>query len=165
MNNLLWWPLLVPVAGLVVMLAIWWLYRLGRDVQIERARESFGLQRERLAEHFLLAANQAGKPKGLRWADAKMNGDLLLVRDRKSRKFSGLVSMDIRFEPTAETDLKEMEPATTPRTITAVYHYRQGEWVTEGRAIFNMSPEQALLNFESVESMENSKSNSSTVKN
>lgn len=153
MNSLLWWPLLVPVGGLLAMLALWWLYRLGRDVQTERARESFGLQRERLAGHFLIAANSAGKPRGLHWAEAKMNGDLLLVRDRQTRKFSGLVSMDIRFEPVADGDMQECEPAKVPRTITAVFHFRRGEWITEGRALFNMTPEQAASKFDSADSL------------
>lgn len=153
MNSLLWWPLLVPVVGLLVMLAAWWLYRLGRDVQVERARESFSLQRERLAEQFLLAANQSGKPRGLRWAVGTLAGDLLLVRDRKTRKFTGLVAMDIVFESLPGSDMQECEASTIPRTVTAVYHFRDGEWKTEGRALFNMSPDQALSNFDRPETV------------
>ena len=50
MNGFQAWPFLVPVAGLLLALAAWWLYRIGREVQAERARESFRLQKERLEE-------------------------------------------------------------------------------------------------------------------
>ncbi|WP_020468588.1 hypothetical protein [Zavarzinella formosa] len=151
MNSLHLWPLLVPVAGLAVLLAAWWLYRLGQDVQTERAKEAFRLQRERLAEMFLLAANQSGKPRGLRWAEGTMTGELVLVRDRRTRKFTGLVAMDIRLDPLPDGDMEECEASKIPRTITAVFHFRAGEWLTEGRAIFNMSPDQAMSNFDQAE--------------
>ena len=118
MNSLLLWPLLVPVAGLAVMLGAWWLWRLGRDVQTERAREAFRLQPERLAELFLLAANQGGKPRGLRWAEGNIRGELLLVRDRRTRKFTGLVAMDIRFDPKPDGDMRDCEAGRSERSST-----------------------------------------------
>jgi len=139
--------LLVPVAGLGVCVAAWWLYRLGRDVQTERARESFRLQKERLAEVFLKTANLTGKPRGLTWAAGTLAGELILSRDRSSKQISGLVAMDICFEPVPGGDMDDCVAAKIPRTVTAVFHFLRGEWLTEGRAIFNMTPEQVLSNF------------------
>lgn len=147
MTSLPLWPLLVPVAGLGVCVAAWWLYRLGRDVQTERARESFRLQKERLAEMFLKTANLTGKPRGLTWAAGTLAGDLVLSRDRGTKQISGLVAMDIRFEPVPGGDMDDCAAAKVPRTVTAVFHFLRGEWLTEGRAIFNMTPEQVLSNF------------------
>ena len=148
MTSLPLWPLLVPVAGLGVCLAAWWLYRLGRDVQTERARESYRLQKERLAEVFLKTANLSGKPRGLSWASGSLAGEMVLSRDRHTRQLTGLVAMDIHFEPLPGGDMEDCAAAKIPRTVTAVFYFMRGEWLTEGRAIFNMTPEQVLSTFD-----------------
>jgi hypothetical protein len=138
------WPFLVPVAGLVLFLGAWWLYRLGREVQAERARESFRLQRERLEDVVLKAAVATGKPRGLRWVSCRFTADFTLVRHRRSRRLAVLIPMTVRFDPEAGGDMEHVEAATEPRQATAILHFRRGEWVSDGRTLFNLTPADAL---------------------
>jgi hypothetical protein len=147
MNGLAVWPLLIPVAGLLMLLAAWWLFRMGREVQAERARESFRLQHERLTEVFLKAAAQTGKPRGLRWVSCTFTGAFVLVREIQSRKLAALVPAILQFEPLPDGDMLDVPAATQPRPATVVFHFRKGEWISEGRALFNLNPEQALALF------------------
>lgn len=154
MNGFALWPFLLPIAGLVLFLGAWWLYRLGREVQTERAREAFKLQRERLAEVFLKAAAASGKPRGLRWVSCQFTDDFTLVRDRKTRKLSALIPVTIQFEAEPGGDMEDVPAAGVPRPATAVFHFRRGDWVSDGQALFNVTPDKALTlfgkNYESV---------------
>ena len=147
MNGFALWPFLVPVAGLVLFLGTWWLYRLGREVQTERAREAFRLQRERLAEVFMEAAIATGKPRGLRWVSCEFTDDFTLVRDRKTRKLAALIPITIQFEPVPGGDMEDVPAAGVPRPATAVFHFRRGNWVSDGQALFNVTPDKALVLF------------------
>jgi hypothetical protein len=138
------WPFLVPVAGLVLFLGAWWLYRLGREVQAERARESFRLQKERLEELVLMSAAATGKPRGLRWVSCRFTDEFMLVRDRTTRRLAALIPVTVKFDPVPGGEMEEAEAATEPRQATAVLHFRRGEWVSDGRTLFNVTPADAL---------------------
>jgi hypothetical protein len=138
------WPFLVPVAGLLLFLAAWWLYRLGREVQAERARESFRLQKERLEELVLKSAAATGKPRGLRWVSCRFADNFTLVRDRATRRLAALIPVTVQFDPIPGGEMVEVEAATEPRQATAVLHFRRGEWVSDGRTLFNVTPTDAL---------------------
>jgi hypothetical protein len=138
------WPFLVPVAGLLMLFGSWWLFRLGREVHAERARESFRLQHERLEGLVLKAAAATGKPRGLRWVSCKFTDGLTLVRDKATRKLIALVPATILFEPEPGGDMEGVEAATQPRHATAVLHFRKGAWISDGQVLFNMLPADAL---------------------
>ena len=144
MNGFSLWPFLVPVAGLAVLLLAWWMYRLGREVQSERARESFRLQKERLEGEVLKAASASGKPRGLRWVSCRFTEGFTLVRDRATRRLAALIPVTVVFDPVPGGDMEGVEAATQPRQATAVLHFRHGEWVSDGRTLFNVSPSDAL---------------------
>ena len=93
------WPFLVPVAGLALFLVAWGMYRLGREVQSERARESFRLQKERLEGEVLKAASASGKPRGLRWVSCRFSEGFTLVRDRATRRLAALIPVTVVFDP------------------------------------------------------------------
>jgi len=83
---MLYWliPLLV-IAILALVIVIWRPLRsFGKEMQIERARELFKLQRERLEAQFLKAAAATGKPRGLRWKDCQWDDAVEFVRERSS---------------------------------------------------------------------------------
>ena len=138
------WPFLVPVAGLALFLVAWWMYRLGREVQSERARESFRLQKERLEGEVLKAASASGKPRGLRWVSCRFSEGFTLVRDRATRRLAALIPVTVVFDPVPGGDMEGVEAATQPRQATAVLHFRHGEWVSDGRTLFNVTPSDAL---------------------
>jgi hypothetical protein len=139
-----WW---VAAAGLIAAAAGWWLWRLGRGVQVERARELFRLQHERF-EHLLLdAAAATGKPRGLRWAGCEITGDAVLARDAAARRIVALVPVVVRFEPEEDSDMADVPAAREPRPATAVFTFVKGHWHTDGRVVFNHTPEQAAAAF------------------
>ena len=144
MNGFELWPFLLPLACLPLFFGTWWLFRLGREVQTARARESFRLQAERLEEVVLKAAASTGKPRGLRWISCRFTDEYLLVREKATRRLAALIPVTVQFDPVLGGDMEGVEAATEPRQATAVMHFRRGAWVSDGRTLFNMTPADAL---------------------
>src|SRR5262249_10639740 len=88
----------VVVGGVAVLLLWRPLRAFGREVQLERARELFKLQRERLEARFLNAAAASGKPRGLRWKDCQWDSEVAFVRERKTGQIAALLGVTIQFE-------------------------------------------------------------------
>lgn len=119
----------------------------GRAFQLERARESFRLQRERLEAKFLDAAAATGKPKGLIWKDVAFEPTLELVRDADSKQLLGLVPATIEFTAVEGGPMEGVEAVGNLRYASAVFMFVKGQWLTQGRALFNMHPEEAIRHF------------------
>lgn len=145
------WPWLVAggmTMGAIAMLLAWRpARRFGREVQAERARELYRLQRERLETQFFSAAAATGKPRGLRWVGCDFEEGLELVRDRRSGQLVGLVAVTIRFEAVEGSDMEGLPAVGNLRHASAVFYIERGQWNTVGKAVFNMSPAEALEHF------------------
>ena len=137
---------LVAVSGGIL---IWRPMRsFGREVKIERARELFKLQRERLEAKFLQAAGATGKPRGLRWKDCQWESEVAFVRERKSGQIAALVAVNIQFEAIAGGDMEGLPAVGNLRNASAVFFYQRGHWLTVGKAVFNMNPNEAVAHFQ-----------------
>jgi hypothetical protein len=145
------WPWLVAgglAMGVAAMILAWRpARRFGREVQAERARELYRLQRERLEQQFFTAAAATGKPRGLRWKDCTFDEDLKLARDRRSGQLVGLVPVTIRFEAIEGSDMEGLPAVGNLRQAAAVFYFERGQWQTVGKAVFNMDPTEALEHF------------------
>ncbi|MBX7104945.1 MAG: hypothetical protein K1X57_12740 [Gemmataceae bacterium] len=119
----------------------------GRAFRIEQARESFRLQRELLEARFLDAAASTGKPKGLEWKDVELDPFIELVRDRASGELLGLSAATIKFAAIAGGPMEGIEAVDNLRYASAVFIFRKSHWHTDGRALFNMHPEEAIRHF------------------
>lgn len=93
---------------------------------------------------FLAAANATGKPRGLRWIGAHLAGDPLFAVDRANGELYALVPATISFEAIAGGGMEEVEAVGNLREATAVFVHRDGQWTTDGRAVFNLAPAGAL---------------------
>lgn len=144
MNWLDPWLLLVPIGGLVLLFAVWRFFGIGRAIQVERARELFRLQHERLENMLREAAEKTGKPRGVRWLRCTIAEEPLLTRQPRSRKIVGFVAVVVQFEPIPGGDMEDIAAVHEERRATAIFYFERGAWSTEGRVIFNHSPEQAL---------------------
>lgn len=138
---------LVVIAGLVAVLVrpaqqFW------REVMLERARELFSLQRERLEAKFFDLAASTGKPKGLKWEDCQFQNPVHLVRDRQTGQLTAFVEVTIRFSAIEGGGMEEVPAVKDLRNATAVFHYHNGHWGTGGRALFNMDPTAAIDHFQ-----------------
>jgi hypothetical protein len=125
------------------------LRRIAEEIQFERAREMYDLQRDHLAERFFEAASTTGKPRGLRWKDCELGGAAVFARDRASRELQALLSVTIAFEAIEDSEMEDVQAVSNLRNATAVFHFRQGQWRASGRALFNMNPDEALEHFKS----------------
>src|SRR5438034_1968054 len=138
-------------AALVVGVVVWFLWRplrsLGKDIQVERARESFVLQRERLEAKFVTAAAATGKPRGLRWKDCSFEGDVELARERQTGQLVALIPVTIQFEAIEGSDMEGLPAVGNLRNASAVFFFQRGQWQTAGRAVFNFNPGEALEHF------------------
>lgn len=135
--------------GLVAALVVAWrpLRAFGREVQLERARELFRLQRERLEMEFMKAAAATGKPRGLRWKDAQWDNGVEFVRERRSGQIAALVGVTIQFEAVEGSDMEGLPAVGNLRNASAVFFYHRGQWHTVGKAVFNMNPDEAVAHF------------------
>ena len=124
------------------------LHAFGGQVQVERARELFRLQRERLEAQFIKAAAATGKPRGLTWKDCQWEDVALFARDRENGQIAALVGVTIQFEAVAGSDMEGLPAVGNLRNASAVFFFNKGHWSTVGRAVFNMNPERGGRSFQ-----------------
>jgi hypothetical protein len=143
------WLLLAAGAIGVIILAVAWrpLRALGRGIQVERARELFLLQRERLEARFVSAAQATGKPRGLIWTDCAFENEVELARDRRSGQLVALVPVTIRFEAVPGSDMEGLPAVGNLRNASAVFFFQRGQWLTTGKAVFNLNPLEVIEHF------------------
>src|SRR6516225_11820046 len=125
---MLYWliPLLV-IAILALVIVIWSPLRsFGKEMQIERARELFKLQREQLEAQFLKAAAASGKPRGLRWKDCDWESEVIFARDRQSGQLAALISITIQFEAVPGSDMEGLPAVGNLRNASAVFFFHRG---------------------------------------
>jgi hypothetical protein len=141
------------VAGSVVIVAIVGisarrpLRSFGRAVQLERARELFVLQRERLEAEFFRTAATTGKPRGLLWKELQWETSVEFARERSTGQLAALIPVTIRFEAVADGDMEGVAAVDNLRNASAVFFFHRGHWLTVGKAIFNMNPGEAIAHF------------------
>jgi len=109
-----------------------------------RAVSVFRFQREQLESRFFDMAASRGKPRGLRWVECEWLPPVTFARDLTSGLLTAFVSVQIRFEAIEGSDMEDVEAVGMVRDAAAVFHFGQGRWGTGGRALFNMSPRDAL---------------------
>jgi hypothetical protein len=144
------WPIALALAAALifgVLLARKPLRRFGRQVQLERARESFRLQREGLQTKFMQAAQASGKPRGLTWKDCQFEPGAHFVRNKQTGEIAALIGVTIAFEAVAGSDLENNPNVANLRNASAVFFFYKGHWNTVGRAVFNMNPPEAIEHF------------------
>jgi len=138
----------VLLIGAAAVLIFWRrLHLFGRAVQVERARELFLLQRERLETSFFKEAAATGKPRGLLWKQCDFEKQLELARDRHTGQLVALVPVTIQFEAVEGSDMEGLPAVGNLRNASAVFFFQRGKWLTTGKAVFNFNPGEALEHF------------------
>lgn len=148
------WTLGWICLGLAVLIAIgavagyllWRPYRLARqEKSLVRARREFHLRREQLEAKFVQRAGESGKPRGLTWVDCDFENDVTYARDKRSGQLSAFVGVTISFAATEGGGMEDVEAVGNLRAATAVFSFdEKRQWFTEGRAIFNLNPTEAI---------------------
>lgn len=144
------WLWLLPVVVLLgtIFFLLWRPMRsLGKEIQVERARELFTLQRERLEAKFVSAAAASGKPRGLRWKDCAFEREVELARERQTGQLVALVPVTIQFEAIEGSDMEGLPAVGNLRNASAVFFFQRGQWLTVGKAVFNLNPVEVIQHF------------------
>jgi hypothetical protein len=115
-----------------------------RENQLARARKEFHQQRERLEAKFFTLAARSGKPRGLEWVRCDFEDDVIYARHRQSGELSAFVGVTIGFEAIEGGGMEEVEAVGNARAATAVFRIENGAWATDGRALFNLTPSEAV---------------------
>lgn len=138
----------IAAAGLLAA-ACWLAWRRRRAVaRRAEALESFDGLRTELEPEFLSAAGATGKPRGLRWTGCRLAGPATFAADRTTGDLYALVGVTVSFEAVAGGGMEEVEAVGNLRAATAVFVHRGGRWTTDGRVVFNLSPEAALAHYQ-----------------
>jgi hypothetical protein len=145
-----WW--LVAVVGVAVIVTTAVLWRKVRArwqcAEYQRYRSAFHLQRERLEAKFFELASASGKPRGLRWTDCQFDDDVTYARHRQTSELCAFVATTIAFEAIEGGGMEEVEAVGNLRAATAVFRLDRGRWQTDGRAIFNLNPAEAIVYYQ-----------------
>tara|TARA_B100000686_G_scaffold188006_1_gene194694 strand:- start:879 stop:1340 length:462 start_codon:yes stop_codon:yes gene_type:complete len=142
---MLLWTILaicIAVASVVYLTPQW--NRRRQERRLTAARQLFHLRREWLEAKFVDLAQKSGRPRGLLWKDVEFENSESLARDRHSNQLQALVGVTIRFEAIPGGDMEHVEAVGNLRAASAVFRFDDGEWKTSGRAIFNLSPIEAI---------------------
>jgi hypothetical protein len=146
-----WWlPVGIALAVLLVVAGLLWLpvrARL-RERQLARARREFHRHREHLEARFLQLAARSGKPRGLDWVRCDFDDDVVYARHRHSGELSAFVGVTIGFEAIEGGGMEEVEAVGNLRAATAVFRVERGAWATDGRALFNLNPAEAVAYYQ-----------------
>lgn len=136
---------------LVLLAVVWlgigalrrWLFRR----HVDKATRTFEGHRSSLQQLFLAAASATGKPRGLIWKQCDLHEGQLFAHDRVANEIYALAGVTIRFDAVAGGDMEEVEAVGNLRCATAVFAHRNGTWTTDGRALFNLEPHEALQRY------------------
>ena len=130
------------LAGVLGLMLLWGFLERGPAVEV--ARRQFQQQREHLEAKFFTAAASSGKPRGLRWKGCDWGEQVEFARDRRTGQLVALAGVSISFEAVPGSDMEGLPAVGNLRSASAVFAYEGGRWVATGRAVFNLSPDEAL---------------------
>ncbi len=111
------------------------------------AVQAFHQARERLELDFFQQAAFSGKPRGLAWTKCDFGDRAVWAREKATGELIALVPVTISFEAVPGGGMEEVEAVHNLRAATAVFHHRQDTWGSQGRVLFNLSPEAAIEHF------------------
>jgi hypothetical protein len=146
MGPLLNWAAGALVAVAIVVGVLLWrpLRAAWKRAEFDRARRDFRGQRERLEAKFFQLAAASGRPRGLRWTDCEFDDEVTYARDRATGKLQALVAVTIAFEAIEGGGMEDVQAVGNLRAATSVFHFDGSQWRTQGRAIFNLNPHEAI---------------------
>ena len=114
---------------------------------LKEAKQRFHQRREWLEADFLTIASRSGRPRGLSWKDCEFEDTVAFARDKNSGQLTALVGVTISFEAIEGGGMEDVEAVGNLRAASAVFRFEGKEWSTDGRALFNLNPTEAIRHF------------------
>lgn len=142
----MWW-----LIGILII-ALAWLYlwrplrAMSKEVQFIKAKKFFHTQRERLEAKFVSLASKRSKSDSSRCVDCTFSDDVSYVRNRTTGDLSAFVAISIPVDVEDPSSLTNNtgDAVVNLQLGTAVFRYDRDHWETDGRAILNLSPSEAI---------------------
>lgn len=135
---------LVGILAVLGYSILQWYVRRRKANELAACRQTFMRRREWLEARFLQTAGGRGTPRGLEWVDCDFGNDVAFARDRQNGELTALVSVGIQFRAIEGGGMEDVEAVAQQKSATAVFRCRDHEWTTDGRAIFNLNPLEAI---------------------
>lgn len=140
------WILLGAVTLLVAAGALVWrpLRTRWLERQFLRARRDFHRHRERLEAKFvcLAASKRRGDPSI--WDQCRFDDDVAYVRNRSTGELAAFAAFSLGIDTYDTRPRAPFDSLGNLRAGTAVFRFDGRRWDTEGRAILNLSPFEAI---------------------
>jgi hypothetical protein len=140
-----WWAVAGLAAALAALVLIWRpLRRAAREARFAQARHDFHRQRERLEAKFVRLAAAKSQPNAPHWDDCDFDNDVAYVRNRATGELSAFVAVTVAMSEFEEPGGLVGGAIGNLRAATAVFRFDRDHWETDGRAILNLSPVEAI---------------------
>jgi len=145
-----WWIILAAALLGLSAIAILWrpLLSSWRESQLIEACRDFHRHRERLEAKFMILGMLEDRDMEDRWNDCRFEDDVAYARSRASGELSAFVAVTIHLDEPAAPIVTGSHLDDSSREATAVFRFNGRRWDTEGRAIFNLTPTEAIHFFE-----------------
>ncbi len=140
------WLVLLGVGALMAAYVLVWrpVQTALREARFARARKCFHVQRERLEAKFVQLASANAKPDSPRWVDCDFEDDVAYVRDRSTGELSAFVGVTVAMNEFDGPLTGFGDLVGNLRAGTAVFRFDRNHWETDGKAILNLSPAEAI---------------------
>ena len=143
-----WWILAaVFLISAVIGFFIWSPVRAAvRNARFSGARREFHLRREWLEAKFIGLAAASSKTDTFRWTECEFDNDVAYVRNRTTGELAAFVAITVGLIEDSDSSDSDEPPRRTDRyqAGTAVFHFLRHHWDTEGVALLNLTPSEAV---------------------
>jgi hypothetical protein len=143
----------IPIAGALTVVAVLLLWRpfqaAAREARLTQARKEFHRQREWLEVRFIARAGMPGKSEEPRWSNCEFDDAVSYVRNRGTGELWAFVAVTVALEGIGQTNSSATELMSNLQAGTAVFRFEKNHWVTDGRVILNLSPNEAIRYYHS----------------
>lgn len=143
-----WW---IVLAGTILLAIGVWAYFPVRAawerMRLAEARRNFHRQRERLEARFVQLGMSPSRPEAARWTDCEFEDEVAYARNRTTGELSAFVGVTIEMEDVGRHPPAGGDAVSNLRAATAVFRFDGKQWETDGRAIFNLTPTEAIRHY------------------
>jgi len=142
---LTWWILIACATFTVVVVLLWRPFQAAaRESRLAQARKEFHKQREWLEVKFISLAGVQGKADAPRWSNCEFDDAVSYVRHRTTGELFAYVAVTVALEGIGPLNTSASDLISNLQAGTAVFRFDNARWVTDGRVIHNLSPNEAI---------------------
>ena len=140
-----WW---IPIACATFAVVVFLLWRpcqaAAQEARLAQARKEFHKQREWLEVKFISLAGSQAKLDAPRWSNCEFDDAVSYVRHRTTGELSAFVEVTMALEGIGHLTTSASDMMSNLQAGTAVFRFDKTRWVTDGRVILNLSPNEAI---------------------